>query len=165
MYIIQKRNFFIFVNTCNTIMMKMINSESFRNEIETKAFKPFQPFSVRIVPCKPFRSPFKPFHANRSPFRSPFCSPFQSFHANHSAFHWCSSYTSGSVYPVWIDTAVPEQSWHLSSTGLIKHIEQARLQTHWQIKQWASVKHQCPTSSRREHKYQTLSPNSKKKIK
>jgi hypothetical protein len=41
--------------------MKIINSESFRNaifEIEAKAFKPFQPFSFPIVPCKPFSVPF-----------------------------------------------------------------------------------------------------------
>jgi hypothetical protein len=52
-------------------MMKIIDSESFRNanfEIEAKAFKPFQPFSVRIVPCKLFSVvfsvltvPYKPF--------------------------------------------------------------------------------------------------------
>jgi hypothetical protein len=42
-------------------MMKIIKSESFRNanfEIEAKAFKPFQHFSLRIVPCKPFSVPF-----------------------------------------------------------------------------------------------------------
>jgi hypothetical protein len=43
------------------VMMKIMNSKSFRNanfEIEAKVFKPFQPFSVRIVPYKPFSVPF-----------------------------------------------------------------------------------------------------------
>jgi hypothetical protein len=93
--------------------MTIINSKSFRNvnfEIAAKAFQPFSirivpcklfsvPFTVSIVPCKPFsvRSLFESFHANRSPFQlfRANRSPFQSFRANRSPFHWCSSTLQG----------------------------------------------------------------------
>jgi hypothetical protein len=68
----------MFVNK-QMVMMKIIDSESFRNE------------NCDIEANRSNHFPFEWFCANRSVFRS----PFQLFRANRSAFHWCSSTLQG----------------------------------------------------------------------
>jgi hypothetical protein len=60
MYIIQQRNYVIFVIN-KSIITIIKNAESFRNanfEDEAKALQPFSVPEMRIVPCKPFSVPF-----------------------------------------------------------------------------------------------------------